>query len=204
MPKGGAWAPNKRVLIDKPGFAEQGDALQPLADLPSAAPKAGPVFESFAKESDPFLRMNALPGCFMATTRDLQAALHPPDKDAYGARFCLVALDVVYERKTESFGPMIASVQRKGTELRLEFSHVGTGLVVPGENPLQGFYVTAADGASSWVSGRIEGNQVVLSGPAVAAAKSISYAHTSGGRVPWANLFNREGLPAYPMTVNLR
>lgn len=201
MPKGGGWGPTIHTMAQA-SFA-QPQAPVPLSDLPPAPPGAGPVFESFAKEIDPFLRMNALPSCYMATTRDLEAALHPPDKDEYGARFCQVALNKVYGRPTESFGPMITSAKREGDGIRLNFDHVGTGLAVLGDKPLQGFYVTDATGHSSWAACRIDGNQVVLGGQVLATATTVSYANTNGGRVLWANLFNHEGLPAYPMTVKI-
>jgi hypothetical protein len=204
MPKGGGWGPTIHVLDKGGGFAQPiGPDPVPLEDLPAAAPKAGPLFDSFAKESDSFLRMNALPSCYMATTRDLQAALHPYDKDEYGARFCRVALNKVYGRDIESFGPMITSAKRGADEIRLSFDHLGAGLVALGDKPLQGFYVTDAAGHSTWATCRIDGNQVVLGGQGLATATTVSYANTNGGRVLWANLFNHDGLPAYPMTVKI-
>lgn len=202
MPKGGAWGPDKHTM-SKASFSEP-EAPVPLEDLPQEPPKAGAVFESFSKEADPFLRMKALPFCHMAVTRDLGAALHPPDKDAYGARFCLTALDKVYGQKRESSGPMITSARRTGGGIRLGFDHVGGGLVALGGKPLQGFYVTGANGKSGWVECRIEGDEIILTGTGIDAAVTASYAHTNGGRVLWANLFNKEGIPAYPMTVKIQ
>jgi len=202
MPKGGAWGPDMHTM-SKSSFSEA-ESPVPLADLPSEPPKAGAVFESFAKESDPFLRMNGLPSCHMAVTRDLGAALHPPDKDAYGARFCLTALDKIYGRSTESSGPMITSAKRVEGTIHLGFDHVGSGLVALGGRPLQGFYVTSANGKSAWAPCRIEGNQVILTENGPDAAVTVSYAHTNGGRVLWANLFNKEGIPAHPMTVKIQ
>lgn len=201
MPKGGGWGPGIRVL--DPSGRTQGSVV-PLADLPATAPRAGRVFAGFAAEGDAFQRMQALPGCHIAVTRDLQADIHPPDKDRYGARFCLTALGRVYGREVETFGPMISSAQRAGAELRLEYSGAGGGLVALGGRPPQGFYVSGKNGTSAWVGARIEGGSVILSGPDIATAETVSYANDQGGRVMWANLFNAEGLPAYPMTVQIR
>lgn len=203
MPKGGGWGPTLRKNISKTSYSVPGDPVL-LAELPRQVPQAGDVFQGFAKESDPFMRINGLPSCFMATTRDLQAAVHPHDKDEYGARFCLTALNKVYGRNTEWFGPMITSAKRGGNEIRLTFDHVGTGLAVMGGKPLQGFYITDAKGKSSWAIARVEGNTVILSGPDLGTAETVSYANYNGGRVLWANLFNREGLPAYAMTVRVQ
>ena len=203
MPKGRGWGPTLHTDISKSSFSVPGDPV-PLADLPPEAPKAGLVFESFAKESDPFLRMNALPSCNMATTRDLQAAVHPHAKDEYGARFCLTALNKIYGRDTEFFGPVIIAAKRSGNEIHLSFDHAKNGLAVLGDKPLQGFYVSDAKGKSVWATGRVEGSKVILCGPSFETAETVSYANVNGGRVLWANLFNREGLPAYAMTVKIQ
>ena len=201
MPKGGGWGPSIHVL-DAAGRVP----LAPVAleDLPTTAPRAGRVFDGFATEPDPFMRLQALPSCHLVVTRDLQANIHPPDKDLYGARFCLTALGRVYGRTVETVGPLITSAQREGAELRLGYTGTGGGLTALGGKPPQGFYVSTATGASTWVTGRIDGGQVVLSGPGIAGAETVSYANANGGRVLWANLFTAEGLPAYPMTVRIR
>ena len=201
MPKGGAWGPNIHVL-DAAGRVPQ--AAVPLADLPAIPPRAGRIFSGFANEADTFMRLQALTDCHVAVTRDLQAFIHPPDKDAYGARFCLTALGKVYGRNVETLGPQITAAKRSGDSLHLEFSGSGGGLVALGGKPLQGFYVSTAKGDSTWVSARIDGAQVILSGPGIATAETVSYANDSGGRVMWANLFNAEGLPGYPLTVRIR
>lgn len=202
MPKGKGWGPTIHEDISKSSFSVPGDPI-PLADLPADAPDAGPVFAGFAKENDPFLRMNALPFCSMAVTRDLQAALHPHSKDEYGARFCRTALHRVYGQDVECFEPVITSAKRSGDELILTFDHAGTGLVALGGRPLQGFYISDAKGKSVWAAGRIEADHVILSGAGIANAETVSYANVNHGRVMWANLFNKDGLPAYAMTVRI-
>lgn len=202
MPKGKGWGPTIHVDIGKNNFSMPGDAV-PLADLPAEAPDAGPVFAGFSKENDPFLRMNALPFCAMATTRDLQAALHPHSKDEYGARFCQTALHHVYGKDVECFGPMITSAKRSEGDIVLTFGHVGSGLIALGGKPLQGFYTSDSNGKSIWAKGRIEGNRVILSSSGISNAKTVSYANVNHGRVMWANLFNKEGFPAYAMTVRV-
>lgn len=201
MPKGGGWGPSIHVL-DPSGRTPP--AAVPLADLPATPPRPGRVFDGFANDPDPFVRLQALSGCYMAVTRDLQADIHPPDKDRYGARFCLTALGKVYGREVETLGPVISAARRDGATLQLDFSGVGGGLVALGGRPVQGFYVSTAAGVSTWVEGRIEGGRIILSGPGIGTAETVSYANDRGGRVMWANLFNAEGLPAHPMTVRIR
>ncbi len=201
--KGGAWGPTICDLdFTNATYPTQTTPIA-LKDLPPAAPKAGPVFESFEKGSYVWGRMHALPGCYMATARDLQAALHPPDKDKYGFRFFLTALHKVYGKPGEWFGPMMVSAKREGAQVRLRYQYASGGMVALGGKPPQGFYVADADGKSDWVAARIEGSEIILTGPSLAAAKTVSYADVSDGRVMWANVFSREGLPAYPMTIRI-
>jgi sialate O-acetylesterase len=201
MPKGGGWGPSIHVL-DPSGRTPP--VAVPLANLPATPPRPGRVFDGFPNDPDPFVRLQALPGCHMAVTRDLQADIHPPDKDRYGARFCLTALGRVYGREVETIGPMITTARREGATLHLGFSGIGGGLVALGDRPVQGFYVSTGAGTSTWVEGSIEAGSIILSGPGIDKAETVSYANDRGGRVLWANLFNTEGLPAHPMTVRIR
>lgn len=201
--KGGAWGPTICELDMTNATYPTQKTPKALEDLPQTAPKAGPVFESFEKSSYGWARMNALPGCYMATVRDLQAALHPPDKDKYGLRFFLTALHKVYGKPGEWFGPMMVSAKRDGAQVRLRYQHASGGVVALGGKPPQGFFVADADGKSDWVSARVEGSEIILTGPSLVAAKTVSYAHVSDGLVLWANVFSREGLPAYPMTIRI-
>lgn len=125
MPKGGGWGPSIHTL-DPAGRIPL--AAVPLAELPATPPHAGRVFSDFASETNTFLRMQALPSCYVAVTRDLQVNIHPPDKDRYGARFCLTALGRVYGQAVETLGPMITAAQRDGATVRLDFSGTGSGL----------------------------------------------------------------------------
>jgi sialate O-acetylesterase len=201
MPKGGGWGPLARQVIERNG--ELGAAI-PLANLPATVPGPGKVFEGFAKEEDPFSRMMALDKCWMAVTRDLCVAVHPPDKDHYAHRFFLTAMSQVYGEKVEWLGPMMKAAKREGGKVRVSFEHVGIGLAALGGKNLQGFVLTGNEKGltkSVWAKGVIDGDTVVLTGEGLESVKLVSYA--PGGRVMWANLFNKDGLPAYPMTVKV-
>jgi|GEM_PF-2402582 len=211
MPKGGAWGPTAVLVTQKanaaPGEAELGAPVE-LVDLPAKVPEPGAPFEGFDKEPNPYSRMLALPDCHMAVDRDLDVYVHPPDKDKYGHRFYLTAINKVYGQKVECYGPMMKSAKREGDKVRVSFDHVGTGLVALGDRPLQGFSVTGKDKASGaarnvWAACQIDRDTVLLSAPELSSIELVSYANASRGRVKWANLFNQDGLPAYPMTLKV-
>lgn len=207
MPKGGAWGPQTRLVNNHTG--ELLDLVQ-LTALPAEAPMPGNDFQGFAKEPDPFARMAALPICYMAVTRDLDVATHPPDKDRYGHRFFLTAMNQVYGKADVACaGPLMKSATREGEQVRVAYDNLGGGLVALGDHELQGFFVTGHDRAtgktrSVWATCRIDGDTVLLSSADLDRIDLVSYAHTNGGRVMWANLFNKGGLPAYPMTLKVQ
>jgi sialate O-acetylesterase len=51
-----------------------------------------------------------------------------------------------------------------------------------------------------WADARIDGESVVVSHPSVPEPAAVRYAWSS--QFPWANLFNRDGLPAQPFRTD--
>ncbi len=204
MPKGGAWGPTVCVVDKKTNeLAEK----VPLAALPAEAPSPGDVFTGFANETDHFSRMLTIPGCFMAVSCDLNAWIHPPDKNSYGHRFAITALNRVYGKPVECFSVLMKTAKREEDSVRVSFDHVGSGLVALGGKELQGFVVSGNLKGSGqvkavWPKCRLDGNTVVLTAPELDKIDLVSYAPPNG-RVMWANLFNKEQLPAYPMTIKV-
>ena len=54
--------------------------------------------------------------------------------------------------------------------------------------------IAGADKKFVWADAVIDGDSVVVSSAAVAAPAAVRYAWSSNA--PWANLFNKDGLPA--------
>jgi len=130
----------------------------------------------------------------MATATDLGSGVHPSNKSGYGKRACRVALGFVYKHDVEIYGPTYASHTADGGSLRVSFTHVGKGLAFRHGEKLQGFEIAGADGVYQWADAKIDGATVVLTSAKVAKPLNARYAwartHT------WANLFNKDGLPA--------
>jgi sialate O-acetylesterase len=64
---------------------------------------------------------------------------------------------------------------------------------------LKGFAVAGPDGVFTWADARIEGNEVVVSAPAVETPVAVRYAWADN---PEANLYNGAGLPAVPFRTD--
>ncbi|HLK90988.1 MAG TPA: sialate O-acetylesterase [Polyangia bacterium] len=136
------------------------------------------------------------PGTAMAVTIDVGDAkdIHPPHKQAVGARLALAARALAYGEKLEYSGPVFEAMKVKGARATLTFTHLGGGLVAKG-GPLAGFTVAGADGAFRPAHAQIRGKTVVVTGDAVGQPVAVRYGWAN---VPGGNLFNKAGLPASP------
>ena len=146
------------------------------------------------------IRIMRYPRTGMATASDLGPGVHPVNKSGYGARAARVALGMVYDRKLEIYGPVYQSHKTEGRKLRINFAHVGQGLAYRHGEKLQGFAVAGDDKAFHWADAVIVADAVVVSCDKVANPVAVRYAW--GRTYPWANLFNKDGLPALPFRTD--
>jgi sialate O-acetylesterase len=126
--------------------------------------------------------------------------IHPVNKSGYGHRAADVALGMVYGKKIEYYGPRYDSHKIEGHALRVHFTHVGKGLALKNGDKLQGFALAGADKVFHWADVTIDGETVVLSCVAVKEPIAVRYAWSSNRT--WANLFNKDGLPAIPFRTD--
>ena len=105
-----------------------------------------------------------------------------------------VALGAVYGRKIEFYGPVFDTAKVGGDEIRVGFTHVGQGLVAAQSDKLQGFEIAGEDRKFYWADAKIEGDGVIVRSDHV--AKPVAVRDAWSGSFPWANLFNKDGLPA--------
>lgn len=131
---------------------------------------------------------------FMVPASDLGASIHPTNKWGYGNRAAEVALSEVYHAGFQAYGPMYRSHQIDGNKVVISYDHIGQGLTVAHSDKLQGFALAGEDGVWHWADAEIAGDTVVVSSDAVARPVRVRYAYAANRR--WANLFNKDGLPA--------
>jgi sialate O-acetylesterase len=124
--------------------------------------------------------------------------IHPRNKQDVGKRLALWALAKDYGKDVVYSGPMFTSMEKKGSEIVLQFDHVGSGLKAK-DGPLKGFAVAGADKKFVWADAKIVGDTVVVSSPQVADPVAVRYAWADN---PICNLYNAEGLPACPFRTD--
>lgn len=149
---------------------------------------------------DLHLKIMTTPGTYMVTSTDLGEGNHPLLKSAYGRRGADVALGAVYGKGNEIYGPLYAGHQVEGSNVRVRFTHVGQGLAARHADRLQGFVIAGADKQFHWADAKIDGDTVVVSCSSVPTPVAVRYAWAP--HFPWANLFNKDGLPAQPFRTD--
>lgn len=169
-------------------------ASDPFEPLPAEVPNGMDVLENHIK-------IGSYPNVFIACTSDLGGGTHPWNKYAYGMRSAQVALGAIYKQNLEINGPVYSESKLEGDKIRVRFTHVGQGLITRHGDQLQGFAVAGQDGKFVWAQATIDGDTVLVASPTVPLPAAIRYAWAM--RRPWANLFNKDGLPAIPFNEKI-
>ncbi len=182
------------LYVQKPsggGIAwDQKNPVTRMADEPAPLPKTPQRGGEYRA-----LHINIMrrPQTFMVTASDLGSGVHPLNKSGYGARAARVAIGSTYGGKIEIYGPVYDSHQVEGNTIRIQFKHTGKGLAVRGDT-LQGFAIAGKDNVFHWADAKIDGNTVVVSHKDIDKPTTVRYAWSQ--KPLWANLFNKDGLPA--------
>jgi sialate O-acetylesterase len=136
----------------------------------------------------------------LAVTVDTGEAdnIHPKEKQIVGDRLALCALAGEYGQKVVFAGPTFSSASQMPSALKLHFIHTDGGLVVKGDT-LGEFAVAGKDRQWHWATAKIDGDNVIVSSPDVAAPVVARYAWQAN---PEATLFNGAGLPAVPFRTD--
>ena len=147
------------------------------------------------------MTLKQVPHTGLAVTIDVgdPKNVHPHRKLEVGQRLALWAMGTTYKKSVIYSGPLYESMQIDGREIRLHFTHVGSGLEARGGGELQGFAVAGTDRTFHWADARIEGDSIVVSSRAVATPLAVRYAWADD---PLCNLFNKDGLPASPFRTD--
>jgi len=125
--------------------------------------------------------------------------LHPHRKLEVGQRLALWAEGTTYKQPMEYSGPLYESMRIDGSEVRVRFTHVGSGLQAPSGTELHGFAIAGVDRKFHWAEARIVGDAVVVSSRDVPDPVAVRYAWADS---PVCNLFNKDGLPASPFRTD--
>ncbi|MDF1814387.1 MAG: hypothetical protein P1V20_19435, partial [Verrucomicrobiales bacterium] len=140
------------------------------------------------------------PNSWMVPASDLGGKIHPVNKWGYGNRAAEVALQKVYNKEdVQAYGPLYQSHSIDGAKVTVTFTETGSGLATAHSKSVRGFTLAGADGNWHWATAKITGkNTVQVSSRSVPEPKQVRYAYAVTR--DWANLFNKEGLPALAFT----
>jgi sialate O-acetylesterase len=148
------------------------------------------------------LKSLSVPLTAMAVTIDAGEwnDIHPLEKKVVGERLALAARKLAYNEKIVWSGPIYKSSATEGDSIRIEFDHVGGGLVAKGGGDLNYFSVAGADRKFVWAEAKIENNHVIVWSSEIKKPVYVRYAWADNPE--GANLYNVEGLPASPFEAS--
>lgn len=126
--------------------------------------------------------------------------IHPGNKKPVGERLALVAQRISYgEDGIVSSGPIFSGYKLDGNKVVLSFDHVGSGLVSGNGEELAHFALAGDDGKFYWANAKIKDDKVVVWHEDIENPSELRYAWADNP--DFANLYNKEGLPASPFKV---
>lgn len=126
--------------------------------------------------------------------------IHPQNKKEVGKRIALAAQSLAYHDKSDlAFGPKYTSIKTKGNRLIITFDNCGSGLHIRGGVKLKHFAVAGVDRKYFWAKAKIKGKKVIVESDSVLKPIYVRYAWADNPDE--ANLYNQEGLTAYPFEV---
>ncbi|MFA6814665.1 MAG: sialate O-acetylesterase, partial [Lentisphaeria bacterium] len=138
----------------------------------------------------------SIPDTGMIVTTDIgnYTNIHPTNKQEVGRRLALWALAKTYGQKEIVYsGPMFQSMSIEGNQLRIQFSHIGSGLDSRDKKPLTWFEIIGEEGGFVKATAVIDGDSILLSSPEVAHPVAVRFAWNKAAN---SNFMNKEGLPA--------
>jgi sialate O-acetylesterase len=145
-----------------------------------------------------------VPNTAMAVTIDAGEwnDIHPLGKKVVGERLALAARKLAYgNEKIVYSGPLYKTSSRVGDTIKIEFEHIGSGLVTNDGRDLYHFAIAGADKKFVWAEAIIRNNQVLVWSSEITDPSYVRYAWADNPE--GANLYNIEGLPASPFEADL-
>ncbi|MEX0986263.1 MAG: sialate O-acetylesterase [Bacteroidales bacterium] len=128
--------------------------------------------------------------------------IHAGNKKPVGERLALAAMKISYrENNIVHSGPILKSWRIEGDKIILSFDAVGSGLVSGNGEELAHFAIAGEDKNFKWAKAEIKNNEVIVWCDNIPHPKFLRYGWADNP--DFANLYNREGLPASPFRIAL-
>lgn len=147
------------------------------------------------------LTLRKVPNTGMALAIDIGEAndIHPKNKQDVGKRLAALALTRDYATPVPVTGPRFKSWKPgKNGSAVLSFDHA-TGLQTDDDDPPRAFAIAGRDKVFHWATARVDGEQIILTCPAVKKPVAIRYAWSDN---PGVNLTNGDELPLAPFRTD--
>jgi sialate O-acetylesterase len=150
-----------------------------------------------------YLTSKNVPNVGLAVTVDIGNIkdVHPTNKQDVGKRLALWAMAKVYGKAKDVIysGPVYKAMKVEGGRIRMEFDHLGGGLVARDGKPLTEFTIAGDDKKFVPATAMIDGDNIVVSSPEVAAPVAVRFAWRDDCS---PNLSNKAGLPCGPFRTD--
>lgn len=125
--------------------------------------------------------------------------IHPKNKHDVGLRLANWALAETYHHSGITYkNPTYQSMEIKGDKITITFMDAPNGLALRGKEPGE-WVIAGADRVFYPAKGKIEGNKVIVSAPAVKTPVAVRYQFDNAGI---GNIFGKEGLPLAPFRTD--
>jgi len=154
----------------------------------------------------PFLREAQLMTLSVANTAMVSAidlgetnTIHPPRKKEVAERLAQAAFGLAYGVDIVYSGPLYEHMKIEANKIIITFKHSGSGLIAKGDK-LNGFAIAGKDKQWLWAQAKIDtDNTVVVQSDKLEAPVAVRYSWANN---PIGNLYNKEGLPAFPFRTD--
>jgi len=165
-------------------------------------PNKQPVESGMANVREAQRRTLEVSNTGMAVTYDIGEwnDIHPLNKKEVARRLAMEAARLAYhDNSVISSGPLYETMENVDNSIVLTFKSVGSGLFT--NSLLDGFQIAGSDGKFEWANAVVlSTNKVKVWSNKVTNPTVVRYAWDDNPA--YANLKNKEGLPASPFTTN--
>jgi sialate O-acetylesterase len=129
--------------------------------------------------------------------------IHPGNKKPVAERLALQAMKIGYgDKDVLTSGPIRKAARLEGNKVIISFDNVGSGLVSGNGEELSHFAIVGENGVYEWANAEIKNNEVVVWNDKIKKPVSVRYAWADNP--DFANLYNKEGLPASPFQIDIK
>lgn len=175
--------------------------LVQLANFMESKPE--PSESNWAMLREAQLKTLSVPNTGMTVTIDIGEwnDIHPSNKKDVGKRLFLAADKVAYgDDKVVYSGPIYKSMEIVENKIIVSFEHVGDGLISKGGSELKEFAIAGGDKKFVWAKAKIKNDKIVVWNENIINPKFVRYAWADNPSE--ANLYNANGLPAFPFRTD--